>query len=562
MSREKLLFYVSKLQWERIYLNIDIETDFMENVEFRLEKVGKLYRDENNVLTGDADVKKSIALKAEKISENTYQLRCNIAAFDQRSFLDNGRWRLMAVTDEGEFVCYTRHDVAYSFDDYSRIFRYGGGKYAYNISFSSVTEDEKYLWFLINSYFVKRNDKWKKRHYVEEANTKKGKLKRGYMLVAIWLMRAFYQFWEHILPKKGKNIFLMSETKDYLWGNLLYIDKRLKERGLDKQFNIEYSFRKAVGSHMSAVSWMKLIFRIAKQDYIFVDDYAPVFGFLNLNKRTKLIQVWHAGVGFKSVGYSRFGKPGTPFPVGSCHKKYDYALIGSKSLTEVYAEVFGIEDEAFLPVGMPRLDGFLDKDKIETFKKQFYGVHPDFEGKKIILFAPTFRGNGQKSAYYDYDWLDLGRIYDFCGDEYIFLVKMHPFVSVPIEIPEEYSSRIIDFAAYPNINDLYYVTDILITDYSSNYFEYSLMRRPVIFYTPDREIYELSRGVHRSVREHAPGKVCDTFEELMEALRTKDYEIEKVYKFVEENFGEYDGHASDKAIDYILLGKRDEEQTE
>ena len=117
----------------------------------------------------------------------------------------------------------------------------------------------------------------------------------------------------------------------------------------------------------------------------------PIFGFLNLNKRTKLIQVWHAGVGFKSVGYSRFGKVGTPFPVGSCHKKYDYALISSKKLTEVYAEVFGIEDEAFLPVGMPRLDGFLDKDKISGFRKKFFGVHPTLEGKKIILFAPTFR---------------------------------------------------------------------------------------------------------------------------------------------------------------------------
>ena len=103
------------------------------------------------------------------------------------------------------------------------------------------------------------------------------------------------------------------------------------------------------------------------------------------------------------------------------------------------------------------------------------------------------------------------------------------------------------------------MTDVLITDYSSNYFEYSLLKRPIIFFTPDREIYELSRGVHRSVKEHAPGKVCDTFEEMMDALRTGDYEIEKVYKFVEENFGEYDGNAADRAIDYILLGKRNAE---
>ena len=65
------------------------------------------------------------------------------------------------------------------------------------------------------------------------------------------------------------------------------------------------------------------------------------------------------------------------------------------------------------------------------------------------------------------------------------------------------------------------------------------MKRPVLFYTPDRELYELSRGVHRSVRESAPGKVCDTFDELMEALENKDYEIEKIYQFVKDNFNNY-----------------------
>ena len=82
------------------------------------------------------------------------------------------------------------------------------------------------------------------------------------------------------------------------------------------------------------------------------------------------------------------------------------------------------------------------------------------------------------------------------------------------------------------------------------------MKRPVLFYTPDRELYELSRGVHRSVRESAPGKVCDTFDELMEALENKDYEIEKIYQFVKDNFNNYDGHAADKAIDKILLGRK------
>ena len=558
MDKTGVIFEVVKVQWERIFLTLDIKTNYKGKVEFRLESLGKIYRGEDGQTIIGMKIKDSFAVKPKKMPNGIYQFGFNIVAMKVRQFLDNGRWRIVAATKDGDFVCYASHEVAYHFDDYSRIFRYGGGKYAYNVSFSSLMEEERYLWFYINTYFMIKNNYWKIRRYVQESLTVKGKFKRMYMYIAITLMRLFYMFWSHVFPKKGRNVLLMSETKDYLWGNLKFIDKRLHERGLDKKFHISYSFRKAVGSHMSAFSWAKLIFKIAQQDYIFVDDYVPVFGFLNLRKKTKLIQVWHAGVGFKSVGYSRFGKRGTPFPAGACHKKYDYVLVGSKELVKVYAEVFGIEEEAFLPVGMPRLDGFLDENTIRDFRKEFYQEYPAFKGKKIILFAPTFRGGGKKTAHYNYDWLDLEKIYQFCGEEYVFLVKMHPFVDKePIEIPEEYQERIIDFATYPNINDLYYVTDILITDYSSNYFEYSLMKKPILFYTPDRELYELSRGVHRSVKECAPGKVCDTFDELMNALENKDYEIEKVYQFVEENFADYDGHASDKAINQILLkGKK------
>lgn len=553
MSKTEIIFEVTRLQWERIFLSIDIKTNYTGDVKFRLESLGKIYRDEDGETIIGAKIKDSFPVKYKKAEDGTYHFTWNIVAMKGRQFLDNGRWRIVAATKEGDFVCYASHQVAYHFEEYSRIFRYGGGKYAYNISFSTMMEEEKYLWFYINTYFMIKNSHWKKRRYIQEALTVIGKFKRTYMYTAIILMRTFYLFWSHVFPKRGKNILLMSETRDYLWGNLKFIDTRLRERGLDKEYKISYSFRKAVGTHMSAFSWAKLVFKIAQQDYIFVDDYVPIFGFLNLRKNTKLIQVWHAGVGFKSVGYSRFGKRGTPFPSGSCHKKYDYVLVGSEELVKVYAEVFGIEEEAFLPVGMPRLDGFLEENTIEAFRRNFYQEYPEMKEKKIILFAPTFRGGGQKSAHYNYEWLNLKEIYDFCGDEYIFLVKMHPFVDDPIEIPERYQDRIIDFATYPNINDLYYVTDILITDYSSNYFEYSLMKRPILFYTPDRELYELSRGVHRSVKECAPGKVCDTFAELMNALKNKDYEIEKVYQFVEDNFSNYDGHATDKAIDQILL---------
>ena len=173
----------------------------------------------------------------------------------------------------------------------------------------------------------------------------------------------------------------------------------------------------------------------------------------------------------------------------------------------------------------------------------------------MILFAPTFRGSGQKNAYYDLDKIDLDEIYKFCGDKWIFVIKLHPFIDNGFEIPEEYQDKIFDFWDYQDINKLYYVTDLLVTDYSSNYYDYALLEKPVIFYTYDREFYELTRGVHRGVKQHAPGKVVESFEEFLQALKDEDFEEEKIKEFAKENFGHYTGDGADKAIDEILLKK-------
>ena len=557
-------FQITELWWERIFLNMTIETKRTEDVEFTLRQFNrkrrKPKRGEKFSQIIDMPIFKEIPAKPHSVEDvdgvRKYHFVFNITAMDDRNFLDNGKWQIQAnIPGEEACTVSVNYEVAYTLIDKSRIYKYDDGKYSYDVSLGTYSVDGSTLSFVINSHFMIENETWNRRRYVQEALTFRGKFNRMYMYTVIEMMRAYYAVVEKMSPKNGKKIMFMTETKPYLWGNLKYIDDRMKARGLDKEFDVTYSLRNAVGTHKSALSWASLITKIAKQDFIFVDDYVPVFGFIELADRTKLIQVWHAGEGFKSVGYSRFGKAGTPYPVGSCHKQYDYVITGSERLVHVYSEVFGLPEEYFLPVGMARLDGFLDPGKIEAFKEGFYKDYPNLKGKKIILFAPTYRGTGQKVAFYEYERLDFKKIYDFCGDEYVWVFKMHPFVTQKPPIPKEYADRIVDLSSFENINDLYYVTEILITDYSSAYFEFALMDKPVLFYTYDRESYELTRGVHKSVKDEAPGKVCDTFDELITALETKDYEFEKTQKFRDANFSNYDGNAADKIIDTILLKK-------
>jgi len=541
--------FVTDIWWERVFVHFTVESHADDVIkEFRLRS-GRL-----GIVTP--------TINCEKTGDNTYHLFFNITAANGRDFLDNSNWNIIAITEdpktheEGDIICSCSYDLAYRIADYTRIFRYGTGLYMYTVAFAYAVRDDDpdQFYFMIRSHFVTENDDWRKRKYLREDKRAGGRtswtIKRRFN---INLMRMYYKVASALNSKNGNRIMLMTETKDFLWGNLKYIDDRIKERGLDDRFEITYNFRAQVGGRSSIFSWFSLIRKIARQDYIFVDDYVPIFGWLDLDPQTKLIQVWHAGEGFKSVGYSRFGKRGSPYPIRNCHKMYDYVITGSQRLVHTYEEVFGIDRTAFLPLGMARLDGYLDPEKIDEFKKEFYSKYPQFQGKKLILFAPTFRGKNQRLAYYDYDQLDLKRIYEFCGSEYIWAFKIHPFVSEAPAIPKEYSDRIVDLSSWQNINDLYYVTDLMITDYSSSYYDYGLLRRPVLFFTYDRLQYELMRGVHKSVLETAPGKVCDTFDELMEALEKKDYEFEKMERFADEQFGDYDGHAADRIIDTILL---------
>ena len=544
-SNNNYEFQLIDLNWERIFLKFQIQTDFSGKAEFILARV----------VDNKVDPGKMIDLVPEQYENGIYSFTLNMAAADGRCFLGNGQWCFIAIVQDEFSVVTISSALAYQLDSKMRIFPYGKRKYAYNVYFTLNSGCGERIELLLNSYFMQTNSEWMLKRPVYDAETLKQKCKGMFTVAAISGVRLFYYVLEKCYRKNGKNILFMSETKEYLWGNLKYIEERMKQRGLDQEYHLNYSFRKVLSKKQGILSWLKTLNNIAKSDVIFIDDYAPIFGYLNHSKRTRLVQVWHAGEGFKSVGYSRFGKEGSPHPGESAHKSYDYVTVGSKKLIHVYEEVFGIERSAFLPTGMARLDDFLDQNKITQFKKDFYKEYPKLQGKKVILFAPTFRGTGQEEAYYDYDMLDLKQIYDFCGEEYVFLSKVHPFVTEKIQIPEEYKERIFDFAEYPNINDLYYVTDVLITDYSSNYYEYALLKKPVLFYTYDREKYELLRGVHRSVKEHAPGKICDSFEELMKALYEKDYEYEKIEKFVEDNFGEYDGQACDRIIDQLILNK-------
>jgi CDP-ribitol ribitolphosphotransferase len=484
--------------------------------------------------------KRAYPLKASLTDGIPSEFTVNVTNFLDRKRIPTGTFKLLPVIN-GElhpYVGIAMKDVP-SLESAGRTFQYNGNKSAYAVTFG-ITEDDVRPVLLLRSYQYATSGGGKKRSLNPLTIARKIKNK----LVG----QKRQEKVRKLNPPTGSRLLFASEARTSLGGNLMAIHNKIEERGLN--FDIRYSF--SVPSTRTHKSRLRTIYLIATSDVVVLDDYFSMLGWLKVSKDTVIVQAWHAGSGFKNVGYSRFGKYGSP-KLENAHRKYTYCIAGSSHLVDVYAEAFGIERESVIPTGLPRVDDFLDEQNISNFRESFYAEHPQLAGKKLVLFAPTFRGRGITTAFYPYDQIDFDALAEYCGDDTVVLFRMHHFIKEQIPIPEQYRDKFLDFTHFPDGLSLLHVIDIMITDYSSIIYEYSMLERPILFYSYDREVYEATRGFHRDYKETAPGKVCDTFDELITALKTEDYELDRVAAFRKENFDNIDRNSSDRFVDWILL---------
>ena len=360
------------------------------------------------------------------------------------------------------------------------------------------------------------------------------------------------------VPKNGRRILFTSDSRPGLSGNLQHLHARMIQRGLDRTHTLHTSFKPNIKAKRPLHDKLLFPFRLATADVIVLDDYHPMLYKVEFSENVRIIQVWHASGAFKTVGYSRVGKPGGPTPFSASHKNYTHAIVSSKHDIGFYAEAFGIPESRVIPTGIPRMDLFFDDEHATHTRAAVYEALPLLRNRKVIVFAPTFRGSGPGNAYYDYELLDLPALHALCEEQDAVVVfKMHPFVVEPLDIPARFADRFIDATTSREINDLLLVADLVITDYSSLVFEYSTLNRPMLFFAYDLEEYVATRDFYEEFTSFVPGKIVRTFVELLDAIRAGDFEFEKVAPFAHEHLGHQDACATDRVIDQLILGGTD-----
>lgn len=345
-----------------------------------------------------------------------------------------------------------------------------------------------------------------------------------------------------------KQIAMISDSRDHLSGNFEFIDNELKKHDYD----VKYFFKKNLKARKTKAEKKELCKLIAESKYVLVDDFYPIIYALKLRKSTRLIQVWHAMGAFKTVGFSRLGKPGGPNPRSISHKGYTAAITSGEGIRHNYAEAFNMPVEKVYATGIPRTDCFFDSAYIAKTKERIYCKYPVLKNKKVVLFAPTFRGNGQNSAHYNFDWIDFASLKKELSDEYIFIVKLHPFIKNIDAVPKN-DNFFIDMTSEREINDLLFVTDVLITDYSSVIFEASLLDITTIFYVPDLEEYTRSRDFYYPFDTYTFGEVAENMDELIYDIKHAQNDENKVKMFKERFSDACDGHATARLVKELIV---------
>lgn len=237
-------------------------------------------------------------------------------------------------------------------------------------------------------------------------------------------------------------------------------------------------------------------------------------------------------------------------------KEWDYLVSANPFSSKTFRSCFMYEGK-MLEYGYPRNDILYAPDKEERARrlKEKLGIPLD---KKTILYAPTWRDDEHygKGEYKFTLALDLKKMKTMLEKDYVLLLRTHHYIADKIDTTG-LGGFAYNLSTYDDISEIYLITDICITDYSSVFFDFANLKRPILFYTYDIEKYKNQlRGFYIDMNTEVPGPLLYTSEEVIDAI----LHIDKIQKRYQKRYDEFydrfccfdDGHASENIVKEVF----------
>lgn len=335
-------------------------------------------------------------------------------------------------------------------------------------------------------------------------------------------------------------IAFVVDDKNSFKGNFQYIKREFSKRG-----DFDFVF---FNKNSLSISNIK---KLAKSKYIFLNDNFLAIAFMNFNKDSKIFQLWHAPGAFKKFAASSSDNKEEIAVIAKASKKTDYLFITSENIKGFYRDAFRIDENKIKSFGIPRTDYYFEDKNIKKLRENFDERYPIAKNKKIILYAPTFRDNEEDNNVFNY--LDLEKFNNALSEEYVIALRLHPKINQFFKGDIDTNADFIDVSDYKNEQELMLISDLLITDYSSIMIEFTLLNKPIIFFTYDYDRYlTKDRGFYYDFESNVPGDIVKTDDELIKLIKEGSYNTEKHNSFLKMQFDYLDGNSSKRIVDFIL----------
>lgn len=301
---------------------------------------------------------------------------------------------------------------------------------------------------------------------------------------------------------------------------------------------------------------IKWLFLMARANYWISNSRLPLW--LPKPSHTIYVQTWH-GTPLKKLAadMEQVQMPGTNTKKYKRNflkeaSKWDYLVSPNNYSTQIFKRAFGFKG-IMIESGYPRNDILINsnnKENITEIKKKIKIPI----NKKVILYAPTWRDNQfyEKGKYKFNLKMDIDKLRKELENDYIIILRLHYLVAENLDL-KGYEGFIYDLSKYEDIRELYLISDVLITDYSSVFFDYANLKRPMIFYVYDIEDYRDNlRGFYFDFEKKAPGPLVKSTDEILEEINI----INKDGFVPSDNFREFykkfcyleDGKATERVV--------------
>jgi CDP-glycerol glycerophosphotransferase (TagB/SpsB family) len=366
-------------------------------------------------------------------------------------------------------------------------------------------------------------------------------------LVAAAVLRTFGWLFAR-LPARPDTVVLASPRKAALDGNLLHIQRAIQRtrRGIRVVVLSEpysYGFR---GKVLYGLRMIRAMYHLRTAGLVVVDNaWLPVHVAPH-PARTTVVQVWHAAGALKRFGVDTVPPPREP-ERSFLHRHYDWVVASGEASREPWSRALRTPVQRVVALGSPRSDMLLDAAALEAARERLLERYPGLRGKRVITYAPTFRGRGKGKR--PPPGLDVARLRAALEPSDVVVLKSHPNVDAR-HVPTGGFDVVV--APAEDMNVVLAATDILITDYSSSIFEYALLRRPLVLLVPDLADYTRIPGLYLDYATEMVGtQVADT-DGVIAAIRGEAFDLEPYDAFIARHLGAADGRATDRFVERFL----------